>query len=381
LSGAPAHAPAVSAAAAPAPAASTPVAATAVSPPGERVVASGYAKKLASEAGVDLRSVPGTGLGGRVVGANVIAAAAGKPMAKPLGYRSPPGSATPLAKRLAAEAGLDLKSLKGTGEFGRVTADDVLIATGKKSPVKKQAAGGKAGPVKAPKPAPGPMPTGTKSMDGMMKAVAKNMEKTLDVPIFRVSRLITTDKFDKMYAEVKGQGVSVSALLAKAVAKTLERHPILNAAYDPAGAIKYNPDINIAMAVALDGGLITPTLRNANAMDLVSLGGKWRELVKKAQEKRLAPDEYTTGTFTISNLGMYGVSAFDAILPPGQGSILAIGGSIPTVVVRKDGSFAVQKQMTVTITCDHRHIYGADAAEFLRDLAELMEEDVESLLD
>ena len=77
---------------------------------------------------------------------------------------------------------------------------------------------------------------------------------------------------------------------------------------------------------------------------------------------------------------MYGVSAFDAILPPGQGSILAIGGSIPTVVVRKDGSFAVQKQMTVTITCDHRHIYGADAAEFLRDLAELLEEDVESLL-
>jgi pyruvate dehydrogenase E2 component (dihydrolipoamide acetyltransferase) len=381
LSGAPAPAPADSAAAAPAPAASTPVAATAASPPGERVVASGYAKKLASEAGVDLRSVPGTGLGGRVVGANVIAAAAGKPMAKPLGYRSPPGSATPLAKRLAAEAGLDLKSLKGTGEFGRVTADDVLIATGKKSPVKKQAAGGRTGPVKAPKPAPGPMPTGTKPMDGMMKAVAKNMEKTLDVPIFRVSRLITTDKFDKMYAEVKGQGVSVSALLAKAVAKTLERHPILNAAYDPAGAIKYNPDINIAMAVALDGGLITPTLRNANAMDLVSLGGKWRELVKKAQEKRLAPDEYTTGTFTISNLGMYGVSAFDAILPPGQGSILAIGGSIPTVVVRKDGSFAVQKQMTVTITCDHRHIYGADAAEFLRDLAELMEEDVESLLD
>jgi len=378
LSGAPAPAAAAPAAAAAAPAAATTVAVA----PGERVVASGYAKKLASEAGVDLRSVSGTGLGGRVVSANVIAAAGGKAAPKPLGYQSPAGAATPLGKRLAEEAGLDLKTIKGTGEFGRVTADDVLIATGKKSPIKKKAAAPAAGgKVKAAKPAPGPMPTGVKPMDGMMKAVAKNMEKTLDVPIFRVSRLITTDKFDKLYAEVKGQGVSVSALLAKAVAMTLERYPILNAAYDPSGAIKYNGDINVAMAVALDGGLITPTLKNANKMDLFSLGAKWRELVKKAQEKKLTPDEYTTGTFTISNLGMYGVSAFDAILPPGQGSILAIGGSLPTVVVRKDGSFAVQKQMTVTITCDHRHIYGADAAEFLRDLAELMEDDVESLLD
>lgn len=383
LSGAPtpvAAAPAP-AAAAPAPAAAT-AATTVATTPGERVVASGYAKKLASEAGVDLTAVSGTGLGGRVVSANVIAAAGGKAAPKPLGYQSPAGAATPLGRKLAEEAGLDLKTMKGTGEFGRVTADDVLIATGKKSPIKKKAAAAAGGkPAKAPKPAPGPMPTGIKPMDGMMKAVAKNMEKTLDVPIFRVSRLITTDKFDKLYAEVKGQGVSVSALLAKAVAITLARYPILNAAYDPSGAIKYNADINVAMAVALDGGLITPTLKNADKMDLVSLGAKWRELVKKAQEKRLTPDEYTTGTFTISNLGMYGVSAFDAILPPGQGSILAIGGSLPTVVVRKDGSFAVQKQMTVTITCDHRHIYGADAAEFLRDLAELMEEDVESLLD
>lgn len=101
------------------------------STPGERVVASGYAKKLASEAGVDLRSVPGTGLGGRVVAANVIAAAGGVAV-KPVGYRSPPGSATPMGKKLAEEAGLDLKTIKGTGEFGRVTGDDVLIATGKK---------------------------------------------------------------------------------------------------------------------------------------------------------------------------------------------------------------------------------------------------------
>jgi pyruvate dehydrogenase E2 component (dihydrolipoamide acetyltransferase) len=180
--------------------------------------------------------------------------------------------------------------------------------------------------------------------------------------------------------QVKPKGVTVSALLAKAVATVLERHPIMNAAYDPSGAIKYNEDINVAMAVALDGGLITPTLIKANTQDLYSLGRNWKDLVKRAQEKKLSPAEYSSGTFTISNLGMFGVSAFDAILPPGQGSILAIGASLPTVTVQPNGFLGVVKQMTVTITCDHRHIYGAQAAEFLVDLANLMENDVESLL-
>jgi pyruvate dehydrogenase E2 component (dihydrolipoamide acetyltransferase) len=208
----------------------------------------------------------------------------------------------------------------------------------------------------------------------MQKAVAKNMEATMSVPVFRVSRSIVTDKFDELYKELKPKGVTVSAMLAKAVAMVLENHRIMNAAYDESGAVKYNNDINVAMAVALDGGLITPTLRNANTKDIYSLAGEWKELIGKAKSKSLAPDEYTTGTFTISNLGMFGVSQFGAILPPGTGCILAIAGSEPVVAQLPSGYYGVQKRMTVTATADHRHIYGADVAEFLRDLAAIIED-------
>ncbi|CAN0123803.1 unnamed protein product [Discosporangium mesarthrocarpum] len=115
-------------------------------------------------------------------------------------------------------------------------------------------------------------------------------------------------------------------------------------------------------------------------MNLLGLSAKWKELVGKAKAKLLKPDEYSTGTFTITNLGMYGVSEFAAILPANMGSILAIGGALPTVVERSDGSIGVEKEMTVTITCDHRHIYGADAAEFLRGLADLLENNPAQLL-
>jgi len=205
------------------------------------------------------------------------------------------------------------------------------------------------------------------------------MEKSLVVPIFRVSREIVTDKFDELYATLKPKGVTVSAMLAKAVAETLKKHPVVNAAYVE-GGIKYNKDINVAMAVAIDGGLITPTIIKAQDLDLFSISRTWKELVEKAKNKKLSPAEYSSGTFTISNLGMFGVQQFDAILPSGTGSILAIAASTPKVIQTKDGKLAVQKSMTVTITCDHRHIYGADAAEFLKDLAELIENNSQSLL-
>jgi pyruvate dehydrogenase E2 component (dihydrolipoamide acetyltransferase) len=179
--------------------------------------------------------------------------------------------------------------------------------------------------------------------------------------------------------DLKKKGVSVSALLAKAVAITLEKHPLINAAYDPSGGIKYNKDINVAMAVALDGGLITPTLTHANDQDIYSLARSWKDLVVKAKEGRLSPPEYNSGTFLISNLGMMGVSQFDALLPVGMGAIMAVGSTTPTVVVQKNGFMGVQKLMTVTLTADHRHIYGADSAQFLKDLAELIENDCESL--
>jgi pyruvate dehydrogenase E2 component (dihydrolipoamide acetyltransferase) len=136
----------------------------------------------------------------------------------------------------------------------------------------------------------------------------------------------------------------------------------------------------VAVAVAMDdGGLITPVLQNADQTDIYSLSRTWRDLVERSRSKQLKPDEYSTGGFTLSNLGMFGVDRFDAILPPGQGSILAIGASRPQVVVSPDGMMGVKQQMQVNITCDHRIIYGADAAAFLQDLAKLIETNAPSL--
>lgn len=182
------------------------------------------------------------------------------------------------------------------------------------------------------------------------------------------NRDIVTDDFDALYAKLKPKGVTVSAMLAKAVALTLEKHPLVNAAYVP-GGIKYSKDINVAMAVATEGGLITPTIFKANEKDLFTIGRDWKELVEKAKSNQLTPKDYTGGTFVISNLGMFGVLQFDAVLPKGLGSILAVSSSKSQVVQLKNGHFGVQKVMSVTITCDHRHIYGADAAKVLKDLA------------
>jgi pyruvate dehydrogenase E2 component (dihydrolipoamide acetyltransferase) len=185
---------------------------------------------------------------------------------------------------------------------------------------------------------------------------------------------------DELYALLKPKGVTLSAIIAKAVALALAKHPLINAVYQSGGKISYNKDINIAMAVAIDNGLITPVIPKCQELDLFSIGRKWKELIDKAKAKKLSPHEYSTGTITISNLGMFGVKQFDAILPPNMGSILAVSAAIPTVVPMANGFFGVKKMMTVTITADHRHIYGAHAAEFLKDLAGKSKQIVDFLL-
>ena len=191
---------------------------------------------------------------------------------------------------------------------------------------------------------------------------------------------ITTDKLDALYKQVKGKGVTMTALLAKAVGVTLARHPQVNAACGDAG-MTYPEAVNVAVAVAMeDGGLITPVLPQADRTDLYSLSRTWADLVKRARAKQLKPEEYSTGTFTLSNLGMFGVDRFDAILPPGTGAILAVATSRPAVIAGKDGSIRVASQMQVNLTCDHRVIYGAHAAAFLKDLAHLIETHPDSLV-
>ncbi|WP_414752760.1 dihydrolipoamide acetyltransferase family protein [Anabaena sp. CCY 9910] len=318
-------------------------------------------------------------------------AAVGVPAASQNGSNHREGRlvASPRARKLAKELKVDLTSLKGSGPYGRIVADDIEAAIGK---VKQPATTPTAPtptftptPVPAtrtPAPAPAPVaaaPGQVVPFNTLQNAVIRNMVASLDVPVFRVGYTITTDGLDKLYKQIKSKGVTMTALLAKAVAVTLQKHPLLNASYSDQGLV-YHPDINIAVAVAMDGGgLITPVLKNADKIDIYSLSRTWKSLVDKARSKQLQPDEYSGGNFTLSNLGMFGVDTFDAILPPGQGSILAIGASRPQLVATGDGSFAIKQQMQVNITSDHRIIYGADAAAFLQDLAKLIETDAQSL--
>lgn len=302
---------------------------------------------------------------------------------------------SPRARKLAKELKVDLNGLTGSGPHGRIMAQDVERAAGKTAagktltpsaapavmvpatvPVSVSAA---SSPMPAaPTPAPA-APGQAVAFNTLQQAVIRNMNASLAVPTYHVGYVVITDALDALYKQIKSKGVTMTALLAKAVACTLKRHPLLNAVYTDQG-IQYNGSINIAVAVAMDdGGLITPVLQQADQLDIYSLSRLWKDLVARARNKQLQPEEYNSGTFTISNLGMFGVDTFDAILPDGQGSILAIAGAKPTVVATPDGMLGVKRQMKLNITCDHRIIYGAHAAAFLRDLATLVETDPQSL--
>ena len=299
--------------------------------------------------------------------------------------------ASPRAKKLASQLGVALGSLRGSGPHGRIQGEDVLAAAGQSAGIPRVAEG--TGPAVAPASGNGKgvpaapaavgqtfgQPGDTTAFNTLQQAVNRNMLASLEVPCFHVGYTITTDKLDAFYKQVKPKGVTMTALLAKAVGVVLARHPQVNAATSPAG-MAYPVSVNVAVAVAMDdGGLITPVLANADKTDLYSLSRNWADLVARSRAKQLKPEEYSTGTFTLSNLGMFGVDRFDAILPPGTGAILAVAASRPTVVAGKDGSISVKPQMQVNLTCDHRVIYGAHGAAFLKDLAQLIETNPESL--
>ena len=300
--------------------------------------------------------------------------------------------ATPRARKLAAQLGVALASVRGSGPNGRIQAEDVEQATGQPVSVPRVAEGtapamaAPAGNGAAAAPA-APAPAGqafgrageTVAFNTLQQAVVRNMNASLAVPCFHVGYTITTDRLDAFYKQVKAKGVTMTALLAKAVGVTLARHPQVNASATDAG-MTYPASVNVAVAVAMDdGGLITPVLAAADRTDLYSLSRHWADLVARSRSKQLKPEEYTTGTFTLSNLGMFGVDRFDAILPPGTGAILAVAASRPVVAALKDGSIAVRRQMQVNLTADHRVIYGTHAAAFLKDLADLIENRPESL--
>ncbi|KAL6193042.1 hypothetical protein ACLB2K_034127 [Fragaria x ananassa] len=292
--------------------------------------------------------------------------------------------ATPFAKKLAKQHKVDIAAVVGTGPFGRITPADVEAAAGiqpKKSVAVESATAAAAPSKPAAAPALPLLPGSTVvPFTTMQAAVSKNMIESLSVPTFRVGYPVNSDAIDALYAKLKSKGVTMTALLAKAVALALAQHPVVNASCKDGKSFYYNSSINIAVAVAIDGGLITPVLQDADKVDLYLLSQKWKELVGKARSKQLQPHEYNSGytesyvgTFTLSNLGMFGVDRFDAILPPGQGAIMAVGASKPTVVADADGFFSVKSKMLVNVTADHRIVYGADLAAFLKTFAKIVE--------
>ncbi|XP_010499994.1 PREDICTED: dihydrolipoyllysine-residue acetyltransferase component 5 of pyruvate dehydrogenase complex, chloroplastic isoform X3 [Camelina sativa] len=275
--------------------------------------------------------------------------------------------ASPYAKKLAKELKVELAGLVGSGPMGRIVAKDVEAVS---------AGGGvqAAVAVKEVAAAPGVELGSVVPFTTMQGAVSRNMVESLAVPTFRVGYTITTDALDALYKKIKSKGVTMTALLAKATALALAKHPVVNSSCRDGNSFVYNSSINVAVAVAIDGGLITPVLQNADKVDIYSLSRKWKELVDKARAKQLQPQEYNTGTFTLSNLGMFGVDRFDAILPPGTGAIMAVGASQPSTVATKDGRIGMKNQMQVNVTADHRVIYGADLAQFLQTLASIIED-------
>ncbi|XP_027365768.1 dihydrolipoyllysine-residue acetyltransferase component 4 of pyruvate dehydrogenase complex, chloroplastic-like [Abrus precatorius] len=301
------------------------------------------------------------------------------PPAKPVSDASSKTVATPQAKKLAKQHKVDIATVVGTGPFGRITPADVEAAAGimpssnvappQATPAPPKPASGSGGS-SAPTPIPG---SSVVAFTTMQSAVAKNMVESLSVPTFRVGYPVTTDALDALYERVKPKGVTMTAILAKAAAMALVQHPVVNATCKDGKNFAYNSNINVAVAVAINGGLITPVLQDADKLDLYLLSQKWKELVEKARAKQLQPHEYNSGTFTLSNLGMFGVDRFDAILPPGQGAIMAVGASKPTVLANADGFFSVKNKMLVNVTADHRIIYGADLAAFLQTFSKIIE--------
>lgn len=291
--------------------------------------------------------------------------------------------ATPYAKKLAKQYKIDVNSIVGSGPYGRITASDIETAAGKTPTPKPHAAlpaSKAADTIPASKSVPLPsaaaaaiVPGTTVPFTTMQAAVSRNMLESLSVPTFRVGYTVCTDALDALYKKVKSKGVTMTALLAKSVALALAQHPVVNASCKDGKSFTYNSNVNVAVAVAMDGGLLTPVLQNADKVDLYTLSSKWKELVEKARAKQLQPQEYNSGTFTLSNLGMFGVDRFDAILPPGTGAIMAVGASQKKVAATVDGLLGVKTQMQVNVTADHRIIYGADLAAFLQTFTEIIE--------
>ena len=297
--------------------------------------------------------------------------------------------ATPLARRIAAEKGLDLAAITGSGPHGRIVKADVTGATASAAP---QAAA--AAPAPAAKAASA-MPTGPDAaqvirmyegrdyeevkLDGMRKTVAARLtEAKQTIPHFYLRRDIRLDALMSFRGqlnkqlEARGVKLSVNDFVIKACALALQQVPAANAVWAGDRMLRLKPS-DVAVAVAVDGGLFTPVLKDADQKSLSALSAEMKDLAGRARDRKLAPHEYVGGTFAISNLGMYGIDNFDAVINPPHGAILAVGAGVKKPVVGRDGELTVATVMSVTLSVDHRVIDGALGAELLQAIVDNLE--------
>ncbi|TGN18424.1 pyruvate dehydrogenase complex dihydrolipoamide acetyltransferase [Leptospira idonii] len=279
--------------------------------------------------------------------------------------------ASPLAKSIAIEQGIDLHLVIGTGPEGRITKKDVLDAIGS-----KQSSGGSSVSFSIN------AKDEVISLGGMRKTIAKRLtESKQNLPHFYLNadinakalesfRVSLNDFKDKNLGETAPK-VSVNDIIVKAVAASLKLHPKVNASWQEDSILQYGR-IDVGIAVSLEGGLLTPVVRSADKKSIFQISSEVKELAKKARDRKLKPEEFSNGTFTISNLGMYGISKFTAIINEPESAILAVGGIEDKPVV-ENGELKAGRVLSITLSCDHRVIDGAVGAEFLRTLKSLLE--------
>ena len=303
--------------------------------------------------------------------------------------------ASPLARRIAADKGLDLTKVAGSGPYGRIVKADVEGA----KPVASAAA---APAVAAPAPAAAPAMAQSASaetvkkmfadreyvevpLDGMRKTIAARLtEAKQTIPHFYLRRSVELDALMAFREtlnkglEARGVKLSVNDFIIKACALALQTVPNANAVWAGDRVLRLKPS-DVAVAVAIEGGLFTPVLRDAHLKTLSALSAEMKDLAARARTRKLAPQEYQGGSFAISNLGMMGVENFDAVINPPHGSILAVGAGLKKPVVKKDGTVGVATVMSMTLSVDHRVIDGALGAEFLKAIVENLENPVAML--
>lgn len=283
--------------------------------------------------------------------------------------------ASPLAKAMAKDRGIDLNAVTGTGDHGRIIKKDI------ESYVPGTAAAGAAAPVMIPTVV-GEERFTEKPVSQMRKTIARRLsESKFAAPHFYLTMEINMDqawKSRKAINEVSPVKVSFNDMVIKAVAAALKQHPAINSSW-LGDKIRYNEHIHIGMAVAIDEGLLVPVIRFADAKGLATIAAETKDLAGKARDRKLQPKDWEGNTFTVSNLGMFGIEDFTAIINPPDACILAIGGIIDKPIV-KDGAVVPGKVMKVTLSADHRVVDGMKGSQFLVTLKSLLEDPVRILV-